>query len=294
MARDLYLRDSGFRADLDRMDAIAQECTGRRFSPDMFGGGRFTDVLTTHPAIFSVQYALARLLVRSGCRPTHTLGMSLGECAASVTAGVLEPEAALRYVLAQGRALAESGPSGGMLAVVAPLHVFHGSPVLAERCELALTGTSHFVVAGDLAAVDEAERYLSHRAITHLRLPVRHGFHSAAIDPARDSFLATAPWGPVRRPALPFTRCSTGSLLNTGLSPAHLWWAIRRPIRFQEAAGLVTAGGSHVYVDLGPGGVATTLLLQSGVPDEHVHTLLAPGVDSLAATRRLSAQATTV
>ena len=65
------------------------------------------------PAIFSIEYSLARLWMSRGVMPAAMVGHSVGEFVAATLAGVFELGDALRLVARRGR-LMQARPSGAV------------------------------------------------------------------------------------------------------------------------------------------------------------------------------------
>jgi len=70
----------------------------------------------TQPALFVVEYAMAKQLGRWGIRPDAMIGHSLGEYVAACLSGVMRIEDALRLVSKRGEMMQEA--RGGMVAVM--------------------------------------------------------------------------------------------------------------------------------------------------------------------------------
>jgi trans-AT polyketide synthase/acyltransferase/oxidoreductase domain-containing protein len=277
MTGDLYRRDRLFRAALDEVDELVCRLSGRSVVAYLYGSDwSFEDILSSHPALFAVQYALAHsLIVRSGL-PDHVLGMSTGEFAAAAVGGAMPLEDAAYCVVEQARALARYGDPGGMLAIARPPALYEEVPLLRDHCTLALAGRGHFVVAGGTGTLARASEYLDERGLPHRRLPVRVGFHSDLIEPAREAYLKAVVGRDPGRPVVPLVSCCAAGIVTEPLPAAHLWDAISRPMRVIEALGVLGERGRYRYVDLGPGTALTILLKQSGIPRAGLRTILNP------------------
>src|SRR5436309_5944274 len=98
------------------------------------------------PALFVIEYALARLLIQWGIRPQAMLGYSLGEYVAACVAGVLSLEDALLLVARRAQ-LIENLPQGTMLTVMLSEEAIQ--PYLTEHvCLAAINGPTTCVLAG--------------------------------------------------------------------------------------------------------------------------------------------------
>ena len=140
----------------------------------------------TQPALFVVEYALAKLCMDWGIRPKAMIGHSIGEYVAACLAGVFKLEDALALVAARGR-LMQSLPAGAMLAVGMPAGEL--TPFLANGLSLAaVNGPTLCTVAGEFEAIASLAETLSAKGIDHRRLHTSHAFHSAMVEPILDEF----------------------------------------------------------------------------------------------------------
>jgi acyl transferase domain-containing protein len=111
--RELYEAVADFRADVDRCAAIMGQQMDVDLIELMFGAGQ-PGTEHAQPALFTLEYALARQLERWGVNADAMLGHSVGELAAACLAEVFDLESALGLVATRGRAIAAT-PPGGML-----------------------------------------------------------------------------------------------------------------------------------------------------------------------------------
>jgi amino acid adenylation domain-containing protein len=125
MARELYDVEPQFRADVDACCDILRPHLGWDLrealvvEPNADIAARLKETRITQPALFVVEYALARLWMNWGIRPAALIGHSVGEYVAACLAGVFSLEDALRLVAVRGQ-LMQSMPAGAMLAVPLP------------------------------------------------------------------------------------------------------------------------------------------------------------------------------
>lgn len=267
MAAQLLAEEPVFRHWAQAGDALVARRHGFSVLAEMGGDGRrdgraFDRLEATHPALFVVQYAMAKTLQHHGVRPDGLLGVSLGELVAQSVAGMMPFETALEAVADQPALFRASCAPGGMVAVLAPAALHHDIALLRERSEIAgITSPNHFILAApadDLAAI-EAE--LRRRELIFQRLPVPYAFHSRFIDPAETACRAAA--AGLRRDSAFWPVWSCCTTAPTGCAaPDLIWRIVRQPMNVRTTVAELEARGGAVYVDLSPSGTLATVFRQ--------------------------------
>ena len=278
MGRDLFATDRIFRTWLGDLDTVARDAIGTSVIAAMYDHARrkgdpFDRLELTHPAIFMVEVALAHTLIARGIVPACALGVSLGAFAAATIAGCLEPETALRAVIAQARIIRAHCRPGGMIAVLASVSTCNRH-VLSGACEIAaVNGAAHFVVAAPANRLPEIEAHFRRTQVSFQRLPVAYAFHSKWIDEARGALEADMRAVPVKPARLPLACCALAAQL-TAIPDDYFWQVVRRPIRFQEIIEMLERSGGQRFVDAGPAGSLAAVLKQM-LPKTSVSTVRA-------------------
>jgi acyl transferase domain-containing protein/glutamate-1-semialdehyde aminotransferase len=260
MARELYATEPVFREQIDRCAAVLAE-RGMDLRAALFppvGGEAAADALLgqtahTQPALFAVEYALAKLWMSWGVQPSAMLGHSIGEYVAAALAGVFSPEAALRLVEARGRLMQGLEP-GSMLAV--PLPEAEVRPLLGERLSLAaVNSAAHCVVSGTAADTEALEARLAEGGVAARRLHTSHAFHSAAMDPVLDAFADEVRRARPAAPATPFISNVTGDWITPGQAVDPAYWVrhLRETVRFADGAVRLLEEPGRVLLEVGPG-----------------------------------------
>src|SRR6202000_14421 len=126
MGKNLYAHEPLFRELVDKCSDLLQPHLSLDLRSVLYPGSNeyewaeseLRQTRTTQPALFVIEYALARLWMSWGVQPESMLGHSIGEYVAACVAGVFSLEDALNLVALRGR-LMQSCERGGMLAVAA-------------------------------------------------------------------------------------------------------------------------------------------------------------------------------
>ena len=270
MGAALYRRHPVFREQADRCLAELARCSTRDFATLLFADGRnhgddqgaFAQTAVTQPALFALEYALARLWMSFGVEPAAMIGHSVGEFVAAALAGVLAVEDAVRLVAARGE-LMQAQPPGAMLSVrlaAAALEPRLG-PSLAMASD---NGPELCVAAGPEEDVARLERELAAADIGCRRLVTSHAFHSSMMDPAVPAFLDLAKGVRWSAPSIPIVSTATGVWMRDEEATNPGYWAahLRHRVRFREGVATVLGEAGRLFLEVGPRATLGTLARQ--------------------------------
>jgi acyl transferase domain-containing protein len=289
MARGLYQSEPVFRAEMDRCAGIVRA----RFGVDLLaailpgdapaepapGAGvdlramlagdqpdpdaeRLNRTEVAQPAVFAVEYALAKLWMSWGIVPRALIGHSLGEYAAATIAGVFRLEDALELVTARGRMIGEL-PAGAMLAV--SLSAEATRPFLADGAVVAaLNAPELCTVAGTPEAVEATRVRLAGAGHVARPLKTTHAFHSPLLDPIVGPVRELAGRFRLGAPSIPMISDVTGTWITPAEATDPAYWArhVREPVQFERGAAELLKEPGRVLLEVGPGQTLSTFVRQ--------------------------------
>jgi malonyl CoA-acyl carrier protein transacylase/thioesterase domain-containing protein/acyl carrier protein len=214
------------------------------------------------PALFTIEYATARLLQSIGIHPDAIVGHSMGEYVAACLAGVFSVEDALRLIAVRA-SLVDDLPQGAMLSVLMSEQEI--LPLLGADLSVSLlNGPNNCVVAGEPAAVDDLERRLEERDVISRRVQNGHAFHTKALDPILPAFKAQAAQVRFGLPRIPYASNVIGDWITAGLGSEAGYWAqhATRAARFNDTLGRTWDLGDPILIECGPGRTLSVLAAQ--------------------------------
>lgn len=257
MALSLLASEPYFAATLKQVNSIARTylkhdlITVIRDNPDNLL--HHTDY--TQPALFAIEYALAKLLMHYGIRPHAMIGHSIGEYVAACLAGVFSLEDAVKVVCQRGALMAQA-PTGSMISIECTIDEFwdliQGLPV-----DLALHNSEHqFVASGSDDHIDLLTKRLVQKNKIFSRLKVRHAFHSAHMASASQE-LAHYIRGTIKLspPKIPIISNVTGSWLTGTEATDPDYWTkhVRHTVFFKEGMDTLIQENYRCFIEIGPG-----------------------------------------
>jgi acyl transferase domain-containing protein len=193
MGKGLYDNEPLFRTELERCARHVSPQLGFDLlallypkNSDEVAALKLMQTAAAQPAIFAIDYSLARLWLQWGIQPEAMIGHSVGEYVAACLAGVLSLEDALYLVAERGR-LMQSQPAGAMLAVQQSEQEL--GRWLSPGLELAaVNGPDSCVATGPAEEVEELEARLASAGVACRHLNTSHAFHSAMMEPVLKAY----------------------------------------------------------------------------------------------------------
>jgi amino acid adenylation domain-containing protein len=267
MGGDLYGSEQVFTRQLDRCAELFQPALRLDIRDVLFSDTKAKDhkddylsqTGVTQPCLFAVEYALARMWMSWGVRPTMMIGHSIGEYVAACIANVFSLEDATTIVAARGK-LMQSLPQGGMLAV--PLTESESLSLLNDGLWLAAVNSPRqCVISGRNPELGALQEKLLARGFRSWKLRTSHAFHSGMVDPILGEFHQEVRRLRLNPPTLPFVSNMTGHwiLPSEATDPAYWLQHLRETVRFSEGVREISEV-DPVFLEVGPGAVLGGLI----------------------------------
>ncbi|HTC92175.1 MAG TPA: SDR family NAD(P)-dependent oxidoreductase [Terriglobales bacterium] len=267
MARELYENEPLFRGEVERCAQLLQPHLGFDIREVLYpspekreeAAQRLRQTQLTQPALFVIEYALARLWMQWGSRPDAMIGHSIGEYVAACLAGVFSLEDALKLVATRGR-LIQSMPSGAMLAV--PLPEAEIKRYLGTQISLAtVNAPSLCVLSGPAEAVEDVKKQLTAQGLDCQSLHTSHAFHSTMMTPVLESFRQEFQKIRLNAPTLPYISNVTGTWITATQATDPNYWTrqLRECVRFGDGVAELFKEPGRILLEVGPGHTLSSL-----------------------------------
>ncbi len=275
MAQELYESEPTFREELDECCRLLQPSLSLDLRRVLFAPAeraeeaarQLEQTSLAQPALFVVEYALARLWMSWGVQPQAMIGHSIGEYVAACLAGVFTREEALVLVAARGR-LMQRMRAGAMLAVSLPEEALR-SLLGVDLSLAAINAPSMCVASGALKAIEDLERRLSERGVACRRLHTSHAFHSAMVEPVLETFAEQVRKARPQPPQIPFISNVTGTWITAREATDPAYWVrhLRQTVRFADGVRELLTDETRVLLEVGPGQTLSSLVTNQGGRD---------------------------
>jgi phthiocerol/phenolphthiocerol synthesis type-I polyketide synthase E len=221
-------------------------------------GERLNETMLTQPALFVVEYSMAKMWEWWGIEAGEMTGHSIGEFVAASLAGVFSMEEGLRLVAARGKLMQEMR-EGGMLVVQKGEEEV--KKYLREGLWIgAVNGPGLVVVSGEKEEIEKLEGELVRDGVVTRRLKTRRGFHSGMMEEAAKKFVEEVKKVNLKEPKVRYTSNVSGKWIRNEEAIDAVYWGrqMREAVRFGEGLEEINKEKDRILLEVGPGrGLAT-------------------------------------
>ncbi|SEC07707.1 Acyl transferase domain-containing protein [Rhizobiales bacterium GAS188] len=268
MGRELLEQETVFRGAIEECDAQLRMIAPWSLLQELMRdetSSRMNDPSIAQPAIFALQYALARLWSSWGIQPAAVAGHSVGEVAAACVAGALTFPQAVELIYHRGRCMDFEGSHGRMLAVGVSaqeaLSLLSGHD--RDVAVAAINGPQSVTLSGDGEALAKIAVQLESRQVFCSFLRVDRAFHSPRLDPMQGDLIAALAGLQPSAARIPLYSTVTGARCSGEEMGADYWWRnARQTVQFASAILAILEAGHHLFVEVSPHPVLSHAVLE--------------------------------
>ncbi|NEP33355.1 type I polyketide synthase, partial [Moorena sp. SIO3B2] len=269
MGRQLYESQPTFRQGLDQCDEILRPYLEHPLLEVLYpqdaqnlGSSLLDQTAYTQPALFAIEYALAKLWFSWGIKPKVVMGHSVGEYVAACVAGVFSLEDGLKLISMRGRLMQQLPPGGEMVSLLASESVVKEAIADYSSQEglhkpavsiAAINGPESIVISGESEAIAAICSKLEALGVKTKPLQVSHAFHSPLMEPMLAEFEAVAKQVTYNQPKIPLISNITGEKVGAEIATAEYWVShVRQPVRFAQSMKTLNEQGYELFLEIGP------------------------------------------
>lgn len=267
MGKTLYDTQPTFRQTLDRCANILIKQSNLDLLKLVFESqeaGILDQTAYTQPALFAVEYALAKLWESWDIISDYVMGHSVGEYVAATFAGMMSLEDGLKLIAERGR-LMQKLPAGGGMAALSINDLQQVKKIIAaysgqgKIVGIAATNSpQQIVISGDLAVLTSIITELKEQGIRCTLLNVSHAFHSDLMLPMLDEFTQIADSIQYHTSQINLISNVSGGKVNE-VSAAYWRQHILAPVNFMAGMKTLVNDGCTVFIEIGPQPVLLTM-----------------------------------
>jgi acyl transferase domain-containing protein len=208
------------------------------------------------PALTALQIAFSQLLLDEGINPDAVAGLSMGEVAASHTAGALSLEQAMEVVCCQAvltrRPLRPGAMAFVMLDTDRTSELIHG---MGENLHIAVElAPDVTIIAGEAQRVASGLATLQAQGVRCGIARLGAAYHSPEVDSLRGELMQTLAGLDPRSGSTPVYSSVMGGRIDGGRLTADYWWGVvRQPARLVSMIRRLLEDGFRTFIEIGPG-----------------------------------------
>ena len=256
MMHELYLNIPEFRKHMDECLTLYEKKFGASLAAIIFSDKADIHATNwTQPALFAVEYAMAKTWLAYGLKPEFVLGHSVGEYPAAVIAGVMSLATGIELIGHRGNAMQSITSKGSMAALMCNYETAINI-IKSHDIEIDIAGinsNSQTVVSGDESAVNSLIEAAKTDRVRARALTVSHAFHSSHMEPILADYTKIAESYDYQKP----TECQivsnlTGKIITDAIDASYLAKHIRAAVDYVGGIKTVVNAGTVNFLEVGP------------------------------------------
>ncbi|KAL0945469.1 hypothetical protein HGRIS_000958 [Hohenbuehelia grisea] len=266
MGKALYETSPLFKSTIDECETILKAGGFPGVLPIINAGPEGSGLTTleefeaNQAAIFSLEYALAKVWISWGLTPAAVVGHSLGEYAALVTAGVLSLKGALMIIASRVRFMMQkcAVDTTGMIAINSGPEVvgqvLASSPNFAGLSIACYNSATDCVVSGPHNQLKALKAHIDAEVrCKNVLLTVPFGYHSSAMTPLLEDLVLVAKHATIRAPTIPVVSNVFGDVVQPGdatvFNPEYFARHCAEPVQFDKGIRTLVSLPEFAQVD---------------------------------------------
>ncbi|AFH50188.1 Polyketide synthase-like protein [Ignavibacterium album JCM 16511] len=299
MGRGLYDNEPLFKDTVDQCSEILKPLLNLDLRDLLFpetvneeSAKKLEQTVYTQPALFVIEYSLAKLFISYGIKPNSMIGHSVGDYVAACLADVFTLEDAL-FILSRRAKLMQQQKSGSMLSVRSNEEQIKN--ILDDDIAVAAINSPNLIVlSGATEKIKEFSDKLNDLKIENRILFTSHAYHSKMMEPAIEPFIKEFNNIKLNKPSAPFISSLTGSWITDEQAIDPKFWAaqLRNTVRFSDGIKELQKINNLVLIEVGPGRALSTMAGQHKKENGRqtiITTLTQPNEDADDSTNFLTA-----
>ncbi|MGM0379986.1 MAG: ACP S-malonyltransferase [Bacillota bacterium] len=216
----------------------------------------------TQPAVLTVSIAIMKVLKEEGINPDAVAGLSLGEYAALVTAGILDFKEAVKIVRKRGQFMQNEVPVGvGAMSAILALDKDSIKEACKQASDLGVCEVANYncpgqiVIAGKKEAVEKAnEICLEKGAKKAILLPVSAPFHTSMLKGAGKKLENILKDINLKQGEIPVVANYNAEFVNSKDEVKDLLVKqVSNPVLWQDTIEKLIDKGYNTFIEAGPG-----------------------------------------
>ncbi|WP_186646710.1 type I polyketide synthase [Fluviispira vulneris] len=268
MAYNLYNEEKIFRENFETCSLFIEKylnlnITNILFSESLDKNEILHQTFVTQPALFTIEYCLAKLLLHFGIKPDAMIGHSIGEYVAACIAEVFSLQDALKIVCLRGKYMQEL-ENGKMLSVA--MNENELKNYLENDLSLAAVNSKNAcVVSGSNKAIEHLQKILSAQNIETKMLNTSHAFHSQQMEKMLPKFKEVLKTLQFNLPKIRFISNISGNWISDEEAINLDYWAqhILKTVRFYDGLTTLIQNDMKIFIEVGPGRSLMNMLKSS-------------------------------